>query len=476
MFEQAVLPLNARPPRDGKYVLYWMQAAQRIRANPALNHAIRLANALAKPLAVCFCLRSDVPGANSRHYAFMLQGLAETAGAVERLGAAFVLLIDRDPDCLAGDAAAAVTDCGYLEWQLAWRQRMAAAFACPLTQVETECAVPVDILSQKEEYAAASLRPKLHRLVGACLASPLAADRPPKLRHGIDAKTLGPPKDAVVEPSRIPALLAPPFVPNTIRPSAIFAGGEKPAWRRLKSFLADKIAAYARDGNNPDLDVCSGLSPYLHFGQISPLAIAREILSFCSDHAWPPRRRPAKGEAEAEQAAPLLAGRDVFLEQLLVRRDLAINFAVRNPAYQKYHAIPQWARRSLERHRPDPRPYLYDAAALENAATHDRYWNAAQRQMLATGHMHNYMRMYWGKKVIEWMRDPEEAFHLLSRLNDAYQLDGRDANGYAGIAWCFGKHDRPWKERPVFGQVRYMNAAGLERKFSMDAYVERHAK
>lgn len=185
---------------------------------------------------------------------------------------------------------------------------------------------------------------------------------------------------------------------------------------------------------------------------------------------------PPKGDGEAERADPFLAGRDVFLEQLLVRRDLAINFVVHNPAYKEYRSIPQWARRSLERHRADPRPYLYDDDTLENAATHDSYWNAAQRQMLVTGHMHNYMRMCWGKKIIEWKRDPEEAFHLLTRLNDTYQLDGRDANGYAGIAWCFGNHDRPWKERPVFGQVRYMNAAGLERKFSMETYVERYSK
>ena len=165
--------------------------------------------------------------------------------------------------------------------------------------------------------------------------------------------------------------------------------------------------------------------------------------------------------------------RDAYLEELIVRRELAMNFVHFNPAYGRYEALPAWARQTLDEHRRDPRPYIYDRDQLEQAETHDPYWNAAQQELLLTGRMHGYMRMYWGKKILEWSPDPEQAFETALYLNNTYELDGRDANGLAGVAWCFGKHDRGWPERPVFGKVRYMNANGLRRKFRMSAYVER---
>ena len=194
------------------------------------------------------------------------------------------------------------------------------------------------------------------------------------------------------------------------------------------------------------------LGPYLHFGQISPVEIVREVR--------------AASAPDAAKAA--------FIEQVTVRRELAVNFVFYNPGYDQYEsAVPSWARQTLSEHQKDRRPYLYSADALEQAKTHDPYWNAAQMEMVASGKMHNYMRMYWGKKIMEWTRTPEEAFHIMLMLNNRYELDGRDPNGFAGVAWCFGRHDRPWGERPVFGKVRYMNAEGLKRKFAINDYVNR---
>jgi len=198
----------------------------------------------------------------------------------------------------------------------------------------------------------------------------------------------------------------------------------------------------------------SHMSPYLHFGQISPLYIALQA------------RRAREAPVEAREA---------FLEELIVRRELSMNFVYRNPKYDRYAALPAWARRSLARHARDARPYRYGPKRLENARTHDPFWNAAQREMTITGKMHNTMRMYWGKKIIEWSASPEEAFRRALYLNNKYELDGRDPNSFAGVAWCFGKHDRPWTERPVFGYVRYMNDRGLRRKYDMDAYLRKIA-
>jgi len=214
-------------------------------------------------------------------------------------------------------------------------------------------------------------------------------------------------------------------------------------------FLAHDLGSYDTDSNDPCLDVTSHLSAYLHFGHISPLEIALRV-----------------------QDAGSVSGA-AFLEQLIVRRELAINYCHYSYVYDRIAGIPAWARRTLEEHAVDPRPFIYSPEELENGTTHDPYWNAAQWEMRLTGRMHNYMRMYWGKKVIEWTLSPLVAFDTLAYLNDKYELDGRDPNGYTGIAWCFGKHDRPWKERPIFGKTRYMNARGLERKFDIQGYVKR---
>jgi deoxyribodipyrimidine photo-lyase len=258
-----------------------------------------------------------------------------------------------------------------------------------------------------------------------------------------------------VEPSDLidPVKLAGQAVfTKNILPVNTFRGGYTEAKARLKRFIEGKLADYDTLARDPVAGCQSDLGPYLHFGQISPVEIVREIR--------------ASSAPEAARAA--------FIEQVAVRRELAINFVFYNPVYDQYEsAVPSWAKQTLFDHQEDPRPYLYSADDLEKGKTHDPYWNAAQMEMVISGKMHNYMRMYWGKKIMEWTRTPEEAFAIMLMLNNRYELDGRDANGFTGVAWCFGRHDRPWGERPVFGNVRYMNAEGLKRKFAISEYVNR---
>jgi Deoxyribodipyrimidine photolyase len=242
---------------------------------------------------------------------------------------------------------------------------------------------------------------------------------------------------------------------RSVQPVAAFPGGERAARASFGSFLQTRFATYEPHRNQPQTDDVSHLSKALHFGHIS---VVRAVL-------------------EARAAAPNDASLDAFLEELIVRRELAINFTwYAEEDYDRYETLPPWARTTLAEHRADPREVLYDEAQLVNAETHDPYWNAAMREMLSSGYMHNYMRMYWGKKILEWTPTPEVGFELTLELNNRYFIDGRDPNSYAGVAWCYGLHDRAWTERPVFGKIRYMNAAGLRRKADPEAYVAKVAR
>ena len=227
-------------------------------------------------------------------------------------------------------------------------------------------------------------------------------------------------------------------------------GGTGRARKHLADFIEHKLENYPELRNDPNASNVSNMSQYLHFGQISPLYIALQIMVTAS------------------------SARDTYLEELIVRRELSMNFVFYNPDYDSFQGLPPWCRKTLLEHAGDPREYAYNLNELEYAQTHDPYWNAAQREMVLTGKMHGYMRMYWGKKILEWSATPEDAFTAALYLNNKYQLDGRDPNSFAGVAWCFGKHDRPWGKRPIFGNIRYMSADGLKRKFDADAYVSRY--
>ena len=443
-----IQPLNRRSIQDGRYVLYWMQASQRVECNHALEYAVGEANALQLPVVVAFGLTDRFPEANLRHYTFMLEGIEGVRNALRLRGIRFALL-HRSPERaaleLAGEAALVVADRGYLRIQRQWRNHVAANAPCAVVQVESDVVVPAETATPKEEYAAGTLRPKLHRVLEGYMA-PLA-ERPVRK----DSLTLRLDADVVED---FAALARSMKIERTVAPVTALRGGAAAARARLEDFIAGKLRHYADRRNDPGLDYSSGLSPYLHFGQISPLAVALRV--------------------SAEKTVPA-AAREAFLEELIVRRELGSNFAVYSNRYDEYGSLPDWAGKTLAAHAGDRREYLYDEGRLERAETHDPYWNAAQREMVLSGRMHNYMRMYWGKKILEWSRSPEEAFRTALRLNNRYELDGRDPNSFAGVAWCFGKHDRAWPERKVFGKIRYMNDAGLRRKFDMEAYLRKVA-
>jgi deoxyribodipyrimidine photo-lyase len=441
---ERIQQLNDRPDCPGKYVLYWMQQAQRAGCNHALEYAVREADARKLPVVVCFGLTDDFPEANERHCAFMLEGLLEVDRLLRKRGIRFVLRKGRPSRVaceLAGKAALVVADRGYLRVQKQWRADAASEMACRLVQVETDVVCPVDVVSDKEEYAARTIRPKIHRHLDDYLV-PLEESGPDKssLRLRLDG----------LDVQDVDALLRTLKVDRSVGRTAFFTGGESRANQLLQTFVSERLENYAEKRNDPSLGIVSDMSPYLHFGQISPLRIALIL-----------------GETAGDP------NRESYLEELVVRRELSMNFVNQSPDYDAYAGIPEWAQKTLTAHADDPRERLYDLATWEAADTHDPYWNAAQLEMVLTGKMHNYMRMYWGKKIMEWSESPEEAFRIALHLNNKYELDGRDANSFTGVAWCFGKHDRPWARRPVFGTVRYMNANGLKRKFDIEAYVRK---
>jgi deoxyribodipyrimidine photo-lyase len=453
----------------GSYVLYWMQASARTEYNHALEYAVHLANTKERPLLVAFVITDSFPEANLRHYWFMVQGIKEVARSLKDRGIPFRLLKGEPAPAishLAGAAAAVVLDRGYLRLQRRWRAELLRLLETSVYQVESEVVVPVEVASEKEEYTAATLRPKINRHLHRFLKPLEAVSLDSALRRSagsIDSQIPRLPAEVSIDgaPRRVelldPASLetpealleALPNIDSSVEPLDWISGGTGEAKERLSLFLREGLEEYDEARNDPAREGQSGLSPYLHFGQISPVYVALEA-----------QKQGGHGVG-------------AFLEELIVRRELSMNFCRYNESYDSYDALPEWARKTLSEHLSDPRPYTYDLETLEAGETDDPYWNAAQLQMVKSGKMHGYMRMYWGKKILEWTPSPREAFKNALYLNNKYELDGRDPNGFTGVAWCFGKHDRGWPERSVFGKVRYMNANGLRRKFKrIDEYVQ----
>ena len=446
---ERVSALNNKEVRGGDYVLYWMQRSQRAEYNHALEYAVGRANKLGKPLLVGFGLMDDYPEANERHYRFMLEGLKDVEGALEKRGIPFVLHKGRPDEValeLGARASLIVCDRGYLRPPRVWRERVAEEAACCVMQVESDVVVPVELASDKKEYAARTLRPKLKKHLQRFLVElPEVVLKVPSLglkesiRNGLDLSDL----DALLGTMKLDRSVGPVH--------QFFEGGASRAKARLDGFLEERFGDYAAHRNQPQTSDVSHMSKYLHFGQISPLYVALRIR-----------------EADASEE-----NIETYLEEIIVRRELPMNFVYYEPDYDSYKCLPDWAKKTLAEHRDDERRYVYTRAQLENAETYDPYWNAAMREMRFTGYMHNYMRMYWGKKILEWTNTPEYAHQTTLYLNNKYFLDGRDANSFANVAWVFGQHDRPWKERAVFGKVRYMSAEGLKRKAKPEAYVEK---
>jgi deoxyribodipyrimidine photo-lyase len=443
------------PDPEGGAVVYWMQRAQRASDNPALDVAIAAGNLLGKPVVVLFVLLNDYPSANLRHYRFMLDGLRALPRALAARRVGFALRCGPVDEvlrfCDEVGAALLVGDENPLREPERWRARVAEGGRVPFWTVDADVIVP-SVLLEKEQYSAATMRPRIHRQLEWCL-------RQPPRRSAREPWTDDAPSWRGVPPSS-PAseedwfsLLDRVSADARVPPVSEWTGGTAAARARLRLFVGRRLAGYASARDEPALDATSGLSPYLHFGQIGPREVARAV--------------EESGAPQGDRAA--------FLEQFIVRRELAVNYVRFNRNYDSLEGCERWARATLDRHRRDERPWLYSRQRLEHADTHDPLWNAAQRQVMESGWMHGYLRMYWAKKILEWSASPEEAMAAAVALNDAYQLDGRDPNGYAGIAWAVGgKHDRPWgPERPIFGTVRYMSLASTSRKFDSKAYIGR---
>jgi len=440
--KERIQALNVKETKRGRYVLYWMQASQRTEYNHALEYAVVKANELHQPLVVFFGITDHFPQGSQRHYTFMLEGLREVRRSLEKRGIQMVIQHTSPEQGVvqfAKGASFVVVDRGYLKIQRAWRDAAASRMDCPLVQVESDVIVPIEETSPKEEYTAATIRSKIHKKLDHFLC-PLKEVDPviESLSLDFDSFDIDDVEEAV---SRL-------HIDRSVKKVSCYRGGSGEAKKHLRLFLRDKLDRFPELRNDPTVDFLSHMSPYLHFGQISPLSIALTV----------------------SQTQGL--SKEAYLEELIVRRELSMNFVFYNGQYDSFEgAIPQWAQKTLKAHQKDKRPYLYALEELETAKTHDPYWNAAHNEMVFTGKMHGYMRMYWGKKILEWSKTPDEAFRAALYLNNKYELDGRDPSGFTGVAWCFGKHDRPWKEREIFGNVRYMNEGGLKRKFDADEYV-----
>jgi deoxyribodipyrimidine photo-lyase len=434
------------PDTEGKCIVYWMQRAQRALDNPALDVAVEAANALRKPLVVFLGLVPFYPNANLRHYTFLVQGIPDLARRLRRRGAGFVLR--RYPAhqllkfCDEVRPSLVVSDENPLREPERWRRTAADRLRVPLWTVDADVIVPSRLL-EKEQYAARTIRPRLRAYFDEFLIPPAnpKARMPWKRPTGLASL-----------PCDFDFLEGFP-IDRSVQPVSTFPGGTGEALRVLDRFIRQRLTGYAAGRNRPELDGTSQLSPYLHFGHIGPHTVALTV-----KNADAPREN-----------------REAFLEELIVRRELAANFVRFNPRYDRLESCEPWALRTLKDHRRDEREHTYSERQLEDAETHDPLWNAAQKQMVTDGWMHGYLRMYWAKKILEWTRSPEEAYDVAVRLNDRYELDGRDPNGYAGVAWAIGgKHDRAWgPERPVYGKIRYMSYASTSRKFDSRRYIQR---
>ncbi len=441
------MPMNSKrakvlveaPEKKGP-VIYWMSRDQRVNDNWSLIFAEELAIKMHSPMAVAFCLLPEFLGATSRQYNFMLRGLKEVEQNLKQLNIPFFLLHGNPeneiPQFLnAHDAGALVSDFSPLRINKDWKRSVAEQIAIPFYEIDAHNIVPCWVASSKQEWAAYTFRPKVHRLLAEFLEQfpdPQENPVPWQSWEENDWET----------------------AEKTIREDAIsevtwIKPGERAAREHLVYFLNHKLHRYDSDRNDPTRDGQSNLSPYLHFGQISAQRVALQVFDSLKDSSS-------------------------FLEELIVRRELSDNFCYYNLNYDSFNGFPNWAKETLREHENDRREYIYTLKELEAAQTHDDLWNAAQLEMVYRGKMHGYLRMYWAKKILEWTESPDDALRAAILLNDRYELDGRDPNGYTGIAWSIGGvHDRGWKERAIFGKVRYMSYKGASSKFDLKAYIRK---
>jgi deoxyribodipyrimidine photo-lyase len=433
-------------------VLYWARANRRVEANHALARAIELANEVHRPVLYYEELGCGSPYASDRLHTFLLEGVPEQARRLSARGIGYCFYLRPNAaapgdvlDRLAADAACIVTD-DYPSLAAAHHDAcLPARLGLRYEVVDSSCIVPMTLLA-KREYAAYTIRPKIQRL----LREHLVACQVPEV--GLRWSGAAPQWHTPVDAAAITTLVARCAVDHGVSPSLALTGGALAAECQLRHFLEQNLRRYARQRNQPAAHATSRMSAYLHFGHLSALQIALAVRQYAADH-----------ELIAED----------YLEELIVRRELAFNYARHafvDGGGCRLDQLPDWARRTLDKHRTDVRPHLYSRQQFEQAATHDALWNACQRELLLRGLIHGYYRMYWGKKIIAWSATPEQALATMIYLNDRYALDGRDPNTYSNILWCFFLHDRPWAERAVYGMVRYMSYDGMRRKTDIEAY------
>jgi deoxyribodipyrimidine photo-lyase len=449
---ERVVQLNDRKVSEkARYVLYWMQMYKRVDSNHALMWAIRKANELQLPLVVYEGLKYYYPWASDRIHTFILEGVDEKRIAFEKLGIRYIFYLQKDSDSakqtvarLAREAAMIVTDdypCFIIPEHNA---RIADKAEIPVFAVDSNGVIPMSKF-EKEEYAAYTIRTKIDRMLGQYL-KPIETTAVDVSAPGLDVDC----PETVVNAGNIAELVSGCYVDHLVPPSKVYRGGTQAGRERLKKFVNEILPDYERTRNKPEIDGSSRLSAYVHFGFLSSLEVALAVQ-----------------EADAPEES-----KEAFLEELIVRRELSFNMTRHNANYDSLAALPPWVHKTMREHAGDQRQFTYSLEQLEACETHDELWNAAQREMVATGEMHNYVRMLWGKNVIAWSDNHEIAFETLVHLNNKYCLDGRDPNSYAGILWCFGKHDRPWMERPVFGTMRYMTSGSTGKKFDSKKYIE----
>ena len=438
------------PRADGKCVVYWMQRAMRITDNPALDVAIDVANVLGLPVVVYFQVIPNYPNANLRHYHFLQQGLRDVAEDAAERGVGFV--VRRSPAKLEDfleevGAAILIGDENPCREPERWRTVLAKRLRIPFWTVDADVVVP------SREFGRSFVllhhfRPKLNAVLPKFLSTP-ANPRPQfEWKPNECPESISLSGDITGGFSKLD---------RSVGPVDSFTGGSHAALKRLKEFVRSDLADYNEKRNHPETRGTSRLSPYLHFGNIGPLTIALAVQKAMKDGSV----SVATGER--------------YLEQLIGWHELAVLFVRHEPNYDNWECAAPWARKTLIEHAGDPRQHRYSLKQLEHAQTADDLWNAAQSEMVVTGWMHNYMRMYWAKKILEWAPDPATAFDWAVTLNDRYQLDGRDPNGYAGIAWAIvGKLDRPWFNRPVFGLIRPMTGTSIAKKFDAKSYIDQH--
>jgi deoxyribodipyrimidine photo-lyase len=446
-FENTLHSSRARILRPGEAspgpIIYAMSRDQRVRDNWALLYAQSLAINSGQPFVVAALLLADYPTAVWRQAKFSIDGLKLVERDLTALGIPMVATLEPPDRALMGlasqlAASAIVTDFSPLRAGREWRQLVAATAAVPVHEVDTHNIVPAWVASNKQEFAAYTIRPKITRLLHRYLT-----EIPAPVEHPYTVSTALPRTDWRQVERSVKA-------DRSIPPALGFESGERAALAARDRFITQRLPHYHDRRNDPTAAIQTDLSPYLHFGQIAAQQIALAV----------------------QPHDVHLASQEAFLEELIIRRELSDNYCLYNPFYDSLDGAPAWARQTLDAHRRDIREHVYTLDQFECADTHDPLWNAAQTELTVTGKMHGYMRMYWAKKILEWSPSPETAFETAIRLNDRYELDGCDPNGYAGVAWSIaGVHDRAWPERSVFGKIRYMNLNGCRRKFDVDAYI-----